>query len=320
MPSTVFVTGGSGFVGAAVLDELAARGHAARALNRGGKPIPDRGGRVQAVAGDLFDPAALDAALAGCDACVHLVGIIMEKPSAGVTFGRVHVEGTKAVVDAARRAGVRRYVHMSALGTRPNAVSAYHQTKWQAEEYVRDGDDSRHSPLDWTIIRPGMIHGPRGEFMRMEAAWAKKRAMPFLFMPYFGGGLLGFGPSGDLQPVYVGDVARAFVDALEKPQTVGQTYELAGPGRMSWPAMHKMVARVLTGKQRATAAIPAWYATALTHVVPGSLLPFNRAQVQMAREDNVADLTKFRQDFGWDPQPFEATLNTYKNELATETN
>ena len=313
MPSTVFVTGGSGFVGAAVLDELAARGYAARALNRGGKPIPDRGGRVQAVAGDLFDPAALDAGLAGCDACVHLVGIIAEKPSAGVTFERVHFEGARAVVNAARRAGVRRYVHMSALGTRPGAISAYHQTKWQAEEYVRDG--ARQPGLDWTIIRPGMIHGPRGEFMRMEAAWAKRKAMPFLFMPYFGGGLLGFGAAGDLQPVYVGDVARAFVDALEKPQSVSQTYELAGPDRMSWPAMHKTVARVLTGRERATAAIPAWYATALTYVAPAALLPFNRAQVQMAREDNIADLTKFRQDFGWDPRPFEPTLRAYKDDL-----
>jgi nucleoside-diphosphate-sugar epimerase len=233
----------------------------------------------------------------------------MERQAKGVTFEHVHVGGTKAVVDAAKRAGVRRYVHMSALGTRPNAVSPYHRTKWEAEEYVRN------SGLDWTILRPSMIHGPRGEFMRMEAAWARKRKLPFLFMPYFGSGVLGLGKGGKIQPVYVGDVARAFVDAVEKPNTVGQTYDLGGPEQTDWPAMHKMVARVLTGKHRLTLPIPAWYAKALTRVVPARLLPFNRAQVVMSQEDNVGDVRKFRDDFGWYPKRFEETLRAYKGEL-----
>lgn len=305
---TLFVTGGSGFVGSAVLDELAARGHSAVALSRG-KPIPDRGGKVRTAPGDVFDPAALDSGLAGCDAVIHLVGIIVEKPSAGVTYERVHVQGTKAVVDATKRAGVRRYVHMSALGTRPNAVSPYHTTKWAAEEYVRG------SGLDWTILRPSLIHGPGGEFMRTEAAWARKRKPPYLFMPYFGRGVLGRGGSGRLQPVFVGDVARAFVDAVETPTTIGQNYDLAGPDVMDWPAMHRMVSRVLTGRPRATAPIPAWYAKALTYAVPGPLLPFNRAQVLMSQEDNTGDLTAFRQEFGWEPRGFEEALRGYKDEI-----
>src|SRR5947207_2723585 len=102
------------------------------------------------------------------------------QPSAAVTckqqgHGRF-AHPTKAVVDAALRNGVRRFVHMSALGTRPGAVSAYHKTKFAAEQYLR------HSGLDWTIIRPSMIHGPRGELMQMEAAWARYKAPPFLFM------------------------------------------------------------------------------------------------------------------------------------------
>jgi uncharacterized protein YbjT (DUF2867 family) len=305
---TIFVTGGSGFVGTAVVDELVTRGHAVQALTSS-RPVPDRGGKVSSFPGGLFDPSALAAALAGCDAAIHLVGIIMEKPSAGVTFQRMHVDGTKAVLDAVATAGVRRYVQMSALGTRPNADSDYHRTKWEAEELVRA------SRLDWAILRPSMIHGPGGEFMQMEAAWARRRAMPYLFMPYFGKGTTGFGGSGKLQPLYVGDVARAFADALEKPQTVGQAYELAGPDVTDWPGMHKLVAEVLTGKSRATLPIPAWYAKALTRVVPAALLPFNRAQVVMSQEDNVCDLGPFERAFGWTPRPFAETMRGYAGEL-----
>src|SRR5687768_55908 len=153
----VFVTGGSGFVGRAVVAELLGRGHAVTLLVHRGA-VDGLTGDVRTVRGDLFDDAALDAGMAGCDAAIHLVGIIFEKPANGVTFDRVHHQGTRHLVDGARRAGVRRYVHMSALGTRPNAASEYHRTKHLAEEYVRA------SGLDWTILRPALIHGPRGEF------------------------------------------------------------------------------------------------------------------------------------------------------------
>src|SRR4051794_28602671 len=192
MPGRVMVTGASGFVGSAVTDELLARGYAINALvNR--KPVDDRGGRVASFAGGVFDPRALGEAVRGVDAVIHLVGIIMERRGRGITFERIHFQGTRAVVDAARRAGVRRYVHMSALGVRPDAMSDYHKTKFAAEQYVRA------SGLDWTIFRPSLIHGPKGEFMQMEKKWAKRRAPPFLFMPYFGAGALGRGGAGMLQ-------------------------------------------------------------------------------------------------------------------------
>ena len=140
---------------------------------------------MRVVRGSLFDPKALDDGLAGCEAVIHLVGIIKEQPGRGMTFHRVHVEGTRAVVEAAKRNGVRRFVHMSALGSRPDADSDYHRTKYEAEQAVRGGG------LEWTILRPSLIHGPRGEFMRMEARWARGKGPPFFFMPYFGAGLLG---------------------------------------------------------------------------------------------------------------------------------
>ncbi len=312
MPGRIFVTGGSGFVGSAVIEELVARHYSVTALvNRA--PLTAGEGIARSATGSLFDPPSLDAGIRGCDAVIHLVGIIMEKPSKGMTFQRIHFEGTRNVVDAAKRNGVRRFIQMSALGTRPDAVSDYHRTKYQAEECVRA------SGLDWTIFRPSLIHGPQGEFMRMEAMWARKRApFPVLFMPfmpYFGAGMLGFGGAGKLQPVFVKDVARAFVDSLENRKTVGEVYLLAGPDVLTWPELHRTVAQAVVGKRRMVLPIPVWAGKLYAAVGIAPILGFNRDQVVMSQEDNTADLTKFKSDFGWDPQPFELALRGYANQL-----
>jgi NADH dehydrogenase len=199
---------------------------------------------------------------------------------------------------------------MSALGVRPNAVSRYHRTKYAAEQYVRA------SGLDWTIIRPSLIHGPGGEFMQMEANWARGTAPPFLFMPYFGKGAFGRGGAGKLQPVYVKDVARAFVQALASPKTIGEVYPLGGPDQLTWPELHRISAEAIIGRKRAVIPMPVWKAKLLTRIVPPPLLPFNHDQVIMSQEDNTCDLSKFRADFGWDPQPFEPTLKQYAPTIA----
>lgn len=304
MAGRILVTGASGFVGQAVVGELLERGYSVRALvHRRPVETPDQ--RVESAPGGLFDPPALDRAVAGCDAVIHLVGIIMERPLEGVTFEPINVEGTRNIVEAAKRAGIPRYIHMSALGTRANARSRYHLTKYQAEQIVRE------SPLRWTIFRPSLIHGPKGEFMQMEKKWATWKAPPFLFMPYFGAGPMGRRGAGMLQPVFVGDVARAFVDAIANEKTAGEVYPLAGADQMTWPQMHRTVATAIVGKPRAVMAIPVWNAKALTYIVPGSLLPFNRDQIIMSQEDNTCDLSKFTSDFGWTPRGFKETLDGY---------
>jgi NADH dehydrogenase len=300
----VFVTGANGFVGTAVVRELVGRSFAVNALVRE-KKLPEEVGDIRNIRGDLSDGAALIEGLRDCAAVIHLVGIIMENPKKGVTFRSAHVEGTRSILEAARSAGIKRYIHMSALGVRAGAASEYHKTKWEAEELVRA------SGLDWTIIRPSMIHGPDGAFMKMEAKWARKQSPPFLFMPYFGAGLLGLGGAGRLQPVYVNDVARAFVDAIGNPKTNRKTYELGGAEQLSWPEMHKAVARAVVGKDRATLAIPVWYAKLIAAILPGAMLPFNRDQVIMSQEDNTCDLGEFSRDFGWGPVGFESALGEY---------
>src|SRR5438874_4866187 len=165
MPQRVFVTGGSGFVGSAVIEELLKRDYGVHALVNRNLALLDQ--RLRTFSGSLFEADVLDRGMQGCHAVIHLVGIIQERPSKGVTFERIHYEGTVSVVEAAKRNGVKRFLQMSALGVRPDAVSEYHKTKYRAEQYLRQ------SGLDWTIFRPSLIHGPRGEFMRMAAKWAR---------------------------------------------------------------------------------------------------------------------------------------------------
>jgi uncharacterized protein YbjT (DUF2867 family) len=305
MNAKIFVTGGGGFVGTAVINELLKRGYDVVALVHR-KPLPDYGGRVTSISGGLFE-APLQQAIVGCVAVIHLVGIIAEKGEG--TFQRIHVEGTERVLVAAKMTGVDRYVQMSALGSRHDAVANYHRTKFAAEELVRA------SGLDWTIFQSSMIHGPGGEFMQWVAAWARGKKAPYLFMPYFGPGLFGLGPPRQIQPVYVGDVARAFVESLEKPVGVKQIFPLAGPERMTWPEFLHRCAIAITGHKKLALPIPAWYAKMLTRVVPARMLPFNRDQVIMSQEDNTADIGKFITDFGWQPTQMETALSGYAARL-----
>ena len=305
MAERVFVTGATGFIGSSVVPALLAAGHEVTALARHGEVADARTTR-----GGLFDADALADGLSDATAVVHLVGIIAERPSKGVTFQRIQDQGTAALVGAAKAAGgVKRFVYVSAQGARPDAPSAYHRTKFAAEEHVRG------SGLPWTIFRPSLVHGPRGAFMRQMAGWARGRQLPFLFMPYFGDGPLGQGRKFDVQPVYVQDLARAITDALATPAAAGETVPIGGPSRMTWPAMYDTAAEAIIGHRRASVAIPAWSAKLLTRVVPRPLLPFDRAQVLMSQEDNVCDLTRLIATFGWTPRRFADTVREYAGQI-----
>ncbi len=216
----VLVTGATGFVGREVLRQLHAAGHQTRILVRDTKTAADRVPQPNSVVefhrGDVTDVRSLADSARGCDAVMHLVGIISE--FGRVTYERLHVEATRNLVEAARAQGVTRFIHMSALGTRPGAVSRYHQTKWAAEEIVRQ------SGLAFTIFRPSLIYGPEDHFVNQFEQMS--RWLPFL--PVLGSG------SSRMQPVAVEIVARCLVQALTRPETAGQTCELCGPERLTF--------------------------------------------------------------------------------------
>jgi NADH dehydrogenase len=296
---TIFLTGGSGFVGRAVIDALVRGDYRVRALVHD-RPIEHAG--VESVQGDLFDNVALDAGITGCEAAIHLVGIIREDPGKGITFARIHDEGARRVIDAAKRNNVGRFLHMSALGARADSASDYARTKAAAEAYLRA------SGLAYTIFRPSVIVGPGGEFARMLEGWSRGTQMPYHFMPYFGTGLFGLSPK-KVQPVDVRDVAAAFVKSLSMSETIGQTYDLGGPEPMSWPRMYALASEHYVGEPKIQLGFPIWYATLLTRLAPAKWLPFNRSQLVMAGEDNVCDPSVLERVFGVKPHGLVEALS-----------
>jgi NADH dehydrogenase len=300
----VLVTGGSGFVGRAVVAELRAHGFGIRVLARGTRGVVDG---VETVRGSVADGTGLEEACRGCDAVIHLVGIIAEVGTQ--TYRRVHVDGTRNLLAAARVAGIRRWVQMSALGTRAGAVAEYHRTKWEAEELVRG------SGLEWTIHRPSIVFGPgdgfAGFFERMS------RWSPVL--PLIGGGGMQF------QPIAVEDVATCFVRALGRTSAVGKTYDLCGRERFTLRAILERVLEV-TGRRRlllpvpwAIAGIQAWMAEWVFAGILGKTPPLNRDQLRMLREDNIGDPGPMIRDYGLEPSGFGLGLRRALGlEAATE--
>jgi nucleoside-diphosphate-sugar epimerase len=147
----------------------------------------------------------------------------------------------------------------------------------------------------------------------MVNQWVRKKAPPFFAMPYFKSRRRE-GVAPEIQPIYVKDVARAFVDALEKPKTIREVYPIGGAQRFTWPDFYRTSSRIIRGRERMVVGIPAGVAKVMAKVL-GPLVPFNRDQVIMSQEDSTADLTKFKGDFGWEPRGLEETLSTYAKDL-----
>jgi uncharacterized protein YbjT (DUF2867 family) len=289
----VFLAGGTGFVGGHVRRALLAKGHSIRLLVHKRSAGSELG--VEEVEGDATDPATFGAAIAGCDAVINLIGIIREFPQRGVTFQRLHVEATRNIVAAAQSAGVKRHLQMSALGTGAGAVSGYFKSKFVAEEEVRA------SGLDYTIFRPSIIFGPKDDFINQLAGFM--RTLPA--MPVIGDG------EYQMQPISADDVARCFVEALEKPESIGKTYELCGPDRMSYNALLDTVGRVL-GKQNVLKAnTPLGLMRLIVPVLEKfSFFPITSDQITMLVQGSVCD-GSWRKTFEFEPTRFEAGIRAY---------
>jgi len=308
----VLLTGATGFVGREVLRELVVRGYQpvclVRSPRRAEPIVAQFANRPQMVVGSLFDPNALRAAMADADAVIHLVGIIFEHRFSGQTFERIHRDGTANVARAAQEQGIRRFIHMSALGARPDAVSRYHQTKYQAEQLVQGAG------LDWTIFRPSLIHGPDGEFMQLMARFVCKMVPPVI--PYFGSG------DARIQPVSVKDVAACMVAALSHPEMIGQIYSVGGPEVYTWKTFYAACQRLIPGARRwkPIVGLPVPLAALLartimkTPFVPQALR-FNIDQVAMAQEDSTCDPAPIRKLLGGRLRRFEQELEAYGDRL-----
>ncbi|MBK5275263.1 MAG: complex I NDUFA9 subunit family protein [Desulfuromonadales bacterium] len=289
----IFIAGGTGFVGGHLVDELLQRGHQLRLLvhSRNSK-LPDR---VEQVEGDVTCPESFTEAVTGCAAVINLVGIIREFPSRGITFERLHVQATANMLAAANQAGVKRYLQMSALGTRPEAISRYHATKFRAEELVRT------SGLDCTILRPSLIYGPKDAFINMLAG--QLRLAPV--MPVIGSGAY------RLQPIHASDVARCFALALEQTETIGRCYELCGNDRLSYLELLDAVASAMSRPAPFKVHVPL---ALMKMVVPVMQcvpqFPITMDQLQMLIEENICDGC-WKTVFRFEPRDFRTAIREY---------
>jgi NADH dehydrogenase len=302
----VALVGGTGFVGSYMVEALLERGHVPRLLVREGNEEkvvePDR---CEVVRGATEDEEALRALVQGCDAAIHLIGILREFPAKGITFEATQYESPVRLMKVCEEAGVKRFLLMSANGVREDGTS-YQQTKYRAEQALRD------TSLDWTVFRPSVLFGdPRG---RMEFATQlyKDIVAPPMPVPLFHEGLLPFGGGAmQMSPIHVKDVATIFADVLEDPKSIGQTWCLGGPEAISWKEILRTVARATRHKGFGL-PVPAW----AVKLVAGWFdhleeFPITRDQIVMLMEGNTCDSSDLFRRYGISPIPFEESQLTY---------
>jgi len=291
----ILVTGATGFVGTHLVRGLTKAGHKVRAFARG-KAAFERAAfkGVEAAYGDVSDQASLLKAMSGCDTVIHLVGII--QPGPGYTFQSIHVEGTRHVVGAAKDAGtVKHLIYQSALGTRIDAVSDYHKTKYIAETLTKG------SGLNWTITRPSIIYGAGDGFIKKLTEVIKLTPV----VPVIGQG------NGKLQPIYIDDLVDVFVKVVGNPAYYGRTLELGGPEQLTFSEIVEVLKAAL-GTSKPTVHFPLALmrpvACAMEHLLPRP--PVTNDQLTMLEEDNVCTMEAM-DELGIKPVKFSDGLKRF---------
>jgi uncharacterized protein YbjT (DUF2867 family) len=294
--ATVF--GGSGFIGRYVVKRLALQGFVVRVAVRDPegalflKPM-GRVGQVVPLYASVMNEGTVHRAIAGAEVVVNLVGALTESRAA--SFQAVHTEGAERIARIAAAAGVRRLVHVSAIGADPNSPSRYGSTKGKAEQAVLAAFPAA------TIMRPSIVFGAEDKFFNRFAALA--RIAPF--MPVISG-------ATKMQPVFVGDVADAVIAALAMDASMGKIYELGGP--QVW-TFREILAFILkqTRRNKRLVDIPMgvarMQASILQHV-PGQ--PLTPDQLLMLSKDNIVSPDALGLvDLGITPTPAELVVPSY---------
>ena len=289
----ILVTGATGFIGPKVVRALRERGRDVRCLvrdRRRARQLETWG--CELVEGDMADPASLRRAVAGADAVVHLVAIITGPRR---QFEQVMEQGTRDLVAAAREAGVRRFVLMSALGTSDETkdLVPYFHAKWEMERAVRE------SGLEHVIFRPSFVFGPDGGVLPTFVRLARFSPVT----PVIGPG------SQRLQPVWVDDVAAYFAAAVDKPEAVGRTFELGGPDAVTWDEFWARLKHIL-GVRRVTLHVPFGVMRAQATVLERlPRAPVTRDQLTMLEAgDNVTSNAEAVETFGLPLVPLDEQI------------
>jgi uncharacterized protein YbjT (DUF2867 family) len=269
----VLVTGATGFVGPKVANAIVDAGHEVRVLERKPGSWSKAGIRCQEAAqGDMTDRESLRRATEGRDVVVHLVAIRQGRPEA---FQQVMVEGTRSLIDAAREAGVKRFVLMSALGTTAETkdLVPYYGAKWQQEK------DVEASGLEYVVFRPSFIFGREGGILPTFRRLARLTPVT----PITGPG------TQRIQPIWIDDVAAYFAAAVDKPEAANRLFELGGPEAVSWNEFWERLKRALRVR-RPSVHVPMGFMrlnALVTERLPGNI-PLTRDLLKMLEAgDNV---------------------------------
>jgi uncharacterized protein YbjT (DUF2867 family) len=281
----ICILGGTGFIGSHIAQRLAAQNKSVRVVTSKREHakalfvLPS----VDIVEANIHNETDLARAMAGCDTVINLVGVLHDSRKAGQGFRSAHVELTRKVIAACKASGVDRLLHMSALKADIKAPSAYLRSKAEAEAMVRNAD------LHWTIFCPSVVFGRGDSFLNLFASLlAIAPVMPLA------------GANAKFQPIWVDDVARAFVESIDKPETIGQTYNLCGPTIYTLRELVQWVARV-KGLNRLVIGLPGpiAYLQALSmEFLPGKLM--SRDNLLSMKSDNVC-ACDFPAEFGFTP-------------------
>jgi len=291
----LFVTGASGFFGQALVRRLIDTGHTAVCLVRPSSEIKlaDMQDKIEIVSGDMNDVDFWKSKLDKIDAFINLIGIIREFPSRGITFEKYHYLFTVELVKLAREIGAKRFLQMSALGSSLESKALYHRTKFKAEEYLRASD------LEWTILRPSLIIGKGNEALGMMVKLINSAPIT----PVIGSG------NYCMQPVDISNVSEAFVKALNDKHTIGKTYDLVGPDRMTYNQMLDRIGQVMDKKIKRV-SMP----TGLMKFVTApfeyfSSFPLTTGQIDMLLEENISDSVEIYDDLKIKQISFKDSLN-----------
>jgi len=281
----VCITGSTGFVGRHIAHELCSRGLKVRCLVRHTSDLtPLVGLDIETCRGDVTDMASLEKALQNVGTVVHLVAIIRETKEA--TFEMINLGGTKNLLHAAKRMGVKKFIYMSNLGAGPDQHFPLLYTKWQAEEEVRN------SGIDFVILRPSVIFGRGDGFINVLAGIIKKTPL----VPVIGSGKTRF------QLVSVEDVATCVAQSVKEQRISNQAVLLGGPEYLSYEEIVDLIIdRLKVRRRKAYIPVPLMHLVAWTGEKLGLRLPVTAAQVAMLAKDNITSLDAVEKVFGFKP-------------------
>ena len=291
----IFIAGASGFVGGHLIDAVLKDGHKLRCLARAEKSqklLEQKG--IEVIPGDITETETLAGALDGIDFVIHLVGIMEEKGAA--TFERVHVEGTKNLVNEAKKSGVKHFFYQSALGADKGSWSGYLKTKAEAEEIVKA------SGIPYTIFRPSLIIGQWDGFTKKLMDLIKMSPV----IPIPGDGKSKF------QPVYINDWVKCMLKVVSSPESFRGTFDIGGLQQLTYNEIVRTLADAMKVKKtivHVPMGLMKFGALLAEKTIP--LLPVTSDQLRLLEAGNICDVTSVEKSFGFKPMKYADALKGF---------